>query len=84
MCIISNKHYKFIIDSCRTTSVAQYGFLPGNVVARTNDKPLPIVTAGTGVNHSLSTAVLTWMFIRVKVVVTVESLDNASYERQHC
>ena len=30
---------------------------------------IPIVAAWTGVNHSLSTAVLTWMFIRVKVRV---------------
>ncbi len=67
MCIISNEHYKFIIDSCRATSVAQYGFLPGNVVVRTNDKLLPIVAARRRVNHLLSTAVLTSLFIRVRV-----------------
>jgi len=41
--------------------------LPGSVVVRINDKPLPVVAARTGVNHSLSTAVLTWILIRVRV-----------------
>ncbi len=50
--------------------MSHFGLLwPSNVVARTNNKPLPIVAARTGVHYSLSTTVLTRMLIRVRVGV---------------